>query len=119
MVADAGYGDATEFRLALTDRGLPYVLAVTPTATAHTAQAEPVTPAYRGTGRPPLPRYPDKPVDLRTLVMQAGPAAARDVIWRHGSRATPDNGAARSVRNRGHAHLRQLSRQTATTAWPG
>jgi SRSO17 transposase len=95
VVADAGYGDATEFRLALTDRGLPYVLAVTPTATAHPADTEPVTPAYRGTGRPPLPRYPDKPVDLRTLVMQAGRAAGRYVIWRHGSRATPDNPTAR------------------------
>ncbi|MCO1657138.1 transposase [Pseudonocardia sp. S2-4] len=35
LVADAGNGDATEFRLALTDRDLPYVLAASPTATAH------------------------------------------------------------------------------------
>ena len=31
VVADAGYGDATEFRLGLTDRDLVYVLAVSPT----------------------------------------------------------------------------------------
>lgn len=55
MVADAGYRDATEFRL-----GLTYVLAVSPTATAHPAEAVPVTPAYRGNGRPPLSRYPGK-----------------------------------------------------------
>ncbi|WP_410676136.1 transposase [Amycolatopsis sp. cmx-4-68] len=35
VVADAGYGDATEFRLGLTERGLTYALAVSPTATAH------------------------------------------------------------------------------------
>jgi SRSO17 transposase len=95
VVADAGYGDATEFRLGLTERGLPYVLAVTPTATAHPADAEPVTPAYRGTGRPPHPRYPDPPRDLRALAMQAGRAAGRYVVWRHGSRTTPGNRTAR------------------------
>jgi hypothetical protein len=66
VVADAGYGDATEFRLGLTGRGLTYVLAVSPTATAHPAQAVPVTAAWVGNGRPPGPRYPDKPVDLKT-----------------------------------------------------
>jgi SRSO17 transposase len=95
VVADAGYGDATEFRLALTERDLPYVLAVSPTATAHPGEAVPITPPYRGTGRPPVPRYPDKPQDLRTLVMQAGRTAGRYVIWRHGSRASADNRTAR------------------------
>ncbi|MFC3452569.1 transposase [Amycolatopsis speibonae] len=56
VVADAGDGDATEFRLGLTERGLTYVLAVTPTATAHSAEEVPGTPAYRGAGRPPQPR---------------------------------------------------------------
>lgn len=43
----------------LSERGLTYVLAVSPTATAHLAQAVPVTPAYGGHGRPPAPCYPD------------------------------------------------------------
>jgi hypothetical protein len=34
-------------------------------------------------------------VDLRTLVMQAGRAAGRYVIWRHGTHPTPDNRTAR------------------------
>jgi SRSO17 transposase len=91
VVADAGYGDATEFRLGLTERGLAYVLAVSATATAHPAEAVPVTPAYRGTGRPPQPHYPHQPVNLKTLVMAAGRSAGRFVVWRHGSRKSPGN----------------------------
>src|SRR5436305_14296694 len=86
VVADAGYGDATEFRLGLTERGLTYVLAVSPTATAHPGEALPVTPAWTGTGRPPQPRYPDPAQDLKSLVMAAGRSAGRYVVWRHGSR---------------------------------
>jgi SRSO17 transposase len=99
VVADAGYGDATEFRLGLTERGLTYVLAVSPTATAHPAAALPATPAWVGNGRPPLPRYPDKPVDLKTLVTAAGRSAGRYVVWRHGSKKTAGNPTA-SMRSR-------------------
>jgi SRSO17 transposase len=99
VVADAGYGDATEFRLGLTERGLTYVLAVTPTATAHPAEAAPTTAAWGGTGRPPGPRYPDKPADLKALVMAAGRSAGRFVVWRHGSRKSPANPTA-SMRSR-------------------
>jgi SRSO17 transposase len=99
VVADAGYGDATEFRLGLTERGLTYVLAVSPTATAHPADALPVTPVWKGNGRPPGPRYPDQPVDLKTLVMAAGRAAGRFVVWRHGSKKSPGNPTA-SMRSR-------------------
>ena len=57
VVADAGYGDCTEFRRELDARGLPYVLAVKATTSAYPAQAEPVTPPCTGRGRPPVPRY--------------------------------------------------------------
>ncbi len=43
VVADAGYGDSAEFRQGLTDRGLVYTVGVTPTATAHPADAVLVT----------------------------------------------------------------------------
>jgi SRSO17 transposase len=99
VVADAGYGDATEFRLGLTERGLTYVLAVSPTATAHPAAAMPVTPTHTGNGRPPLPRYPDKPQNLKSLVIAAGRSAGRFVVWRHGSKKSPGNPTA-SMRSR-------------------
>jgi SRSO17 transposase len=91
VVADAGYGDAEEFRRGLTERGLVYVLAVRPTATAHLATAVPVTPEYSGVGRRPVPRYPGQPQDLKTLIMTEGRAAGRFVVWRHGSRKSRDN----------------------------
>ena len=95
VVADAGYGDAAEFRHGLTERGLTYALAVTHTATAHPAQAQPEAPAYHGKGRPPRARYLDKPLTLRELAIQAGRGAGRYVTWRHGTRATPNNPTAK------------------------
>jgi len=91
VVADAGYGDAAAFRQGLTDRNIPYVLAVKPTATAYPADAAPVTTPYSGNGRPPLPTYPDPPQSLKTLVMAAGRHAGRYVTWRHGTHKTPAN----------------------------
>ncbi len=91
MVADAGYGDCTEFRRELDARGLPYVLAVKATTSAYPAQAEPVTPPYTGRGRPPVPRYRDAPSTLAALALAAGRRALRRVTWRHGTRTTAGN----------------------------
>ena len=91
VVADAGYGDCTEFRRELDARGLPYVLAVKATTSAYPAQAEPVTPPYTGRGRPPVPRYRDAPSTLAALALAAGRRALRRVTWRHGTRTTAGN----------------------------
>jgi SRSO17 transposase len=91
VVGDSGYGDAAEFRLGLTERGLIYVLQVDPTAIAHPANATPVTPPFAGRGRPPKPRYPDKPSTFRELALAAGRSACRKITWRNGSKKTKDN----------------------------
>ena len=91
VAGDSGYGDATEFRLGLDERGFAYVLEVDPTATAHRADAQPVTPPYTGRGRPPKPTYPDKPSTLKDLAIAAGRGAARLITWRQGSKATKAN----------------------------
>jgi SRSO17 transposase len=92
VVGDSGYGDAAEFRLGLTDRGLPYVLQVDPTAIAQPADAVPAQSARpAGRGRPPTPRYPTKPVTLRELALAAGQGACRRITWRNGSKKTKDN----------------------------
>lgn len=91
VVGDAGYGECTEFRLGLEDRGLPYVLAVKATTSVYSADAEPVTPAYGGRGRPPVPRYPDGPSTLAALALRAGRRALRRVTWRHGTRTGVGN----------------------------
>jgi SRSO17 transposase len=92
VVSDSGYGDATEFRLGLTERGLPYVLQVDPTATAHPGDAVPTQPAPpTGRGRPPKPRYPNPPSTLRELALAAGRDTCRRITWRKGSKKTKDN----------------------------
>jgi SRSO17 transposase len=91
VVGDSGYGDATEFRLGLHERGLSYILQVTPTATAHPGDATPVTRPYRGRGPRPVPTYPDPPATLRELALATGHGACRRVTWRNGTRTTATN----------------------------
>ncbi|WP_037601117.1 IS701 family transposase [Streptacidiphilus rugosus] len=86
VLADAGYGDAAAFRLGLNQRGLHYVVGISTTPTAHPASARPVTPPYSGTGRPPVPKYPEAARSVKALVIEAGRSAARPVQWREGSR---------------------------------
>ena len=92
VVADAGYGDTTAFRLALTERDLDYVVAIKGTTSAHPADAVPVTPARTpGRGRPPGPSYPDPPSNCKDLIMAVGRGARRKVTWRRGTRTGPTN----------------------------
>jgi SRSO17 transposase len=90
-VADAGYGDITEFRLGLAARDLPYVVAVKPTTSAYPAAALPTTAGYGGRGRPPTPRYRDDPTNLAGLALAAGRGALRQVTWRRGTRKNARN----------------------------
>jgi SRSO17 transposase len=89
VVADAGYGDITEFRLGLQERGLRYVVAVKGTTSAYPAAAAPSAPPYTGRGRPPTPRYRDDPTNLAGLAVAAGRRGLHRVTWRHGSRRNP------------------------------
>jgi SRSO17 transposase len=92
--ADAGYGDATEFRLGLEERGYSYVVACKEITSAHAADAMPELPASTGRGRPPKPRYPDTPSNLRALALAAGRDNLVEVTWRNGTRKTKTNPSA-------------------------
>ena len=94
VVSDSGYGDATEFRLGLDERGFDYVVQVDPTATAYPADVTPAPRPYTGRGRPPKPDYPHPPATLEHLALTAGRRALHQVTWRHGSRRTTDNPSA-------------------------
>jgi SRSO17 transposase len=84
--ADGGYGDITAFRCGLEERELEYVVQVKGATSAQPADAIPVAPEYQGRGRPPVPRYPEKPSSLRELVLAAGREQVRTIGWREGDR---------------------------------
>jgi SRSO17 transposase len=85
--ADGGYGDITAFRVGLDERDLEYVVQVKGGQTsAQPADAVAVAPEYQGRGRPPVPRYPQKPSSVRDLVLAAGREQAQTVGWREGDR---------------------------------
>ncbi len=90
VVADAGYGEGADFRLALAARGWRYVIAVKGSTSARPADAVPETMACGGPGRPSVPRYRTAPLSLRQLAI-AHADQVRPVTWRQGTRATRGN----------------------------
>ena len=86
ILADGGYGEISEFRLALDQRELDYVVQVKGATSAYAEDVRPETPAYSGTGRPPKPRHRARRSSLKTLALAAGRDALRTVSWREGSR---------------------------------
>ena len=81
----------TAFRLALTERGIDYVVAVKGATSAYPGDAVPETTVHTGRGRPPTPRYPGPAASCKDLVRAAGRKALRTVTWRHGSKTDPTN----------------------------
>jgi SRSO17 transposase len=90
VVADAGYGDNTTFRLELAARGWRYVVAVNGTTSAYAHDTVPATMACRGQGRPSVPRYRSQPLSLRQLAI-AHAGQIQPVTWRQGTKATKGN----------------------------
>jgi len=86
VLGDAAYGDSTEFRVGLEERGLSYVLDVKGTTSALPATAVPRAASYSGRGRPPAPRYQRPFSTLAALATQAGTGAYREISWREGTK---------------------------------
>jgi SRSO17 transposase len=87
ILADGAYGDNTEFRSGLEDRGLSYVLDVKGTTSAYGEEVKPTQPPKpEGRGRPPGLRYREDPSSLKALALAAGKKTAVTVIWREGTR---------------------------------
>ena len=91
VVADAGYGDTTDFREALTAGGLSYIVGVKGTTTVWPPGQAPLPPKprRRGRGRPAIrvrrtARH--QPVNLAHVAAALPPAAWQSVSWREGTR---------------------------------
>ncbi len=90
VVADAGYGDTTAFREALTAAGLAYVVGVKKETTAWPPGEAPRPPKrWKGRGRPPTRvrrTATHTPQSLKELALGLSPTAWRTVTWREGTR---------------------------------
>jgi SRSO17 transposase len=85
LVADAGYC-AGEFRVALSERDLTYMLAASPTLVAYPADAVLVPPTGRRQAR-----YEGAPATLKDLALAGGRAVLTKVTWRQGTKSSPTN----------------------------
>jgi SRSO17 transposase len=90
VIADAGYGDAVEFREGLSALGLLYLLAVAGSHVVWPPGSNPQRPEHPlGKRGRPRTRYEDpdhEPVAIATLASALEPSAFRKVAWRDSSR---------------------------------
>ncbi len=86
VVADAGYGQNADFRHALAERDIPWVVGVRGDLTVQPHDAAPAAPPWSGNGRKPQRRYRQPPAAVAELAADAGPEAFSEVTWREGSR---------------------------------
>jgi SRSO17 transposase len=87
LLADAGYGEATEFRGGLEERGLHYVVGVSGVPTIWRPGIAPGVPDAPKPGRPPSrPKAEESPVCLSDFARELGAKQFRAVSWREGSK---------------------------------
>jgi SRSO17 transposase len=89
VLADAGYGNGTAFRTAVTELGLPYVMGVESSTTVWEPGEKPLpAPARKpGRGAPPrrLQRSADhQPVSAKQLALALPASAWKQIRWRQG-----------------------------------
>ena len=83
LIADAGYGEITVFRSALTERHILYMVAVKASTSAFLGDAATDVLEYSERGpRPHQRRYLEAPSSLKDLVVVAAAAAAADRLVR-------------------------------------
>ena len=113
VLADAAYGDINEFRNALTDRGLPYLVALKGASVVYPPGTQLAVPRQSGIGRPRHVARPDRePLPITEL---AKTLSYRRVSWREGSRG-PQSSRFAAVRVR-TAHRHAVGRAPGPEQW--
>lgn len=91
VLADAGYGEITDFREALASRGYSYVVGIPGTIGVWAPGTGPIPPSKQpksATGRPRTRHLTgdEKPLSVLELAKSVGRKKCRSVLWREGSR---------------------------------
>lgn len=89
VLADAAYGNDTDFRTGLTELELRYVVGIQSSMTVWAPGRNPL-PAkrWRGTGRPPRLLRRDRqhqPLSVKELALALGPTVWKSITWREGT----------------------------------
>jgi SRSO17 transposase len=119
VVADAGYGSATEFRDELRRRGFSYAVGIREDTGVWPPGQEPLpAKSYSGQGRPPKRVRRDaghQPLSVRALAERLPKTAWQAVRWREGTKGTMSSRfAALRVRP---AHRDYLRKQARPLEW--
>ncbi len=94
VLADAGYGNGTPFRTAITELGLQYAVGIESSTTVwepgkQPLPAPPRKPGSRGVSPQRLQRSADhQPSSVKERALALPPAAWKEITWRQGSRQT-------------------------------
>ena len=93
VLADAGYGNGTPFRTALTQLGLTYVVGVESSTTVWAPGQQPLPAPPRKPGRGATPKRLQRnaahqPVSVKQLALDLPSSAWKNIAWRPGSRET-------------------------------
>ena len=113
VLADSAYGDINEFRNAITERGLPYLVAVKGASVVYPPETKFAVPRQAGIGRPrSVARSDREPLPIADL---AKALKFRRVAWREGSRG-PQSSRFAAVRVR-TAHRHATGRAPGPEQW--
>lgn len=120
VVADAGYGDSSEFRAALVERDLQYVLGISGSAVVWPpgVMPQPPSPKQAGTRGPAQVRWRDggaQALSIAELAASLPQAAWHNVTWREGTRG-PQSGRFAALRIR-TAHRHSLGEPPGDEQW--
>jgi SRSO17 transposase len=120
VLADAGYGDETDFRDWLSQQQFEYVVGVRPGTSVWWGKHQPAAPPAAARGRPRTRAQRDarhQPIALLALARGLPPKSWRNLSWREGSNGTLSSRFAR-VRVRAAHRDRLRPEQWLLLEWP-